>query len=755
VTRHRWAALLAWSLAWSLAGAARAQESEETSYRAVAVTKPVSVEASGAQRLGEDETTTQHPLGVHDALQARAAGVTTSDVQGNPLQPDVWYRGFVASPLLGMPQGIAVYQNDVRINEPFGDVVLWDLVPEVAVQDVLLLPAGSPEHHGALGGALVLRTKTAWDTDKTQVSALGGSFGRYQVEAESGRVHDELWGVYAAASVFGERGFRDESPSSAQRFHTDLRRRTTRSDLGLQLTLGASDLRGNGPTPVEVLAREGRGALFTYPDESKSSLLMAAADAREELAQDIALEGTGYVRYLGRDTANGDEGEFEPCDTGGLLCDEEGETVESETGEPIPGTMAYDGLYNTTTTSTFGYGARAALRVDRPLASHASRLTFGVTADGADIDYLQRTELGLLTTERSVLPQNIFLSGDEQRTKLAAHNRALGAFAAEHFALLPEVVLSVGARLDVTRIELDDREGTALDGKHTYARVNPSAGVTYAPLRALSLFARYAESNRVPSASELACADPDAPCRLPNAFVADPPLEQVVGRTVELGARGRLGRERDTATLRWALTSFGSRNQNDILFVAGSRIGTGYFRNAGQTQRLGLEADVSARAGIVTLFASYAYLRATFESRLRLPSAAHPDATRGALSVESGDRIPGLPVHTAKAGVGVSPTQRWHVAVSTFAQSHQRLRGDETGQMDPLDGYATLNAETHYELLDGLSVFAKAQNLLDARYETFGVVADPSEVIASATDPRFVTPAPPLGVWFGVTLREP
>ncbi len=32
--------------------------------------------------------------------------------------------------MLGTPQGLAVYQNGVRINEVFGDTVNWDLIPE-------------------------------------------------------------------------------------------------------------------------------------------------------------------------------------------------------------------------------------------------------------------------------------------------------------------------------------------------------------------------------------------------------------------------------------------------------------------------------------------------------------------------------------------------------------------------------------------------------------------------------------------------
>ena len=61
--------------------------------------------------------------GLTETLERTSASVTRNESQGNPFQPDVQIRGFAASPLLGTPQGIAVYQNGVRINEAFGDTV--------------------------------------------------------------------------------------------------------------------------------------------------------------------------------------------------------------------------------------------------------------------------------------------------------------------------------------------------------------------------------------------------------------------------------------------------------------------------------------------------------------------------------------------------------------------------------------------------------------------------------------------------------
>src|SRR5262249_53161162 len=67
---------------------------------------------------------------VPDALQRLVPSVSTNDTAVNPFQPDLTYRGFLASPTVGTPQGLAIYQNGVRINEAFGDTVNWDFIPE-------------------------------------------------------------------------------------------------------------------------------------------------------------------------------------------------------------------------------------------------------------------------------------------------------------------------------------------------------------------------------------------------------------------------------------------------------------------------------------------------------------------------------------------------------------------------------------------------------------------------------------------------
>ena len=88
-------------------------------------------------------------------------------------------------------------------------------------------------------------------------------------------------------------------------------------------------------------------------------------------------------------------------------------------------------------------------------------------------------------------------------------------------------------------MEINDQHGTALEGHHFFWRINPGVGIVKrfneVPLvGSAKVFASYKESSRTPSIAELACADPNAPCRLPNSFQADPPLDKLLIETLKL-----------------------------------------------------------------------------------------------------------------------------------------------------------------------------------------------------------------------------
>ncbi|MDP8991381.1 MAG: Plug and carboxypeptidase regulatory-like domain-containing protein, partial [Acidobacteriota bacterium] len=116
---------------------------------------PAPVQTANARDLAQSGA-----LDLADLLNRRLSGVHVNQNQENPFQPHVNYRGYTASPLLGTPEGISVYMDGVRQNQPFGDIVAWDLIPKVAISEVALMPGSNPLFGlNTLGGAISIETK--------------------------------------------------------------------------------------------------------------------------------------------------------------------------------------------------------------------------------------------------------------------------------------------------------------------------------------------------------------------------------------------------------------------------------------------------------------------------------------------------------------------------------------------------------------------------------------------------------------------
>jgi outer membrane receptor protein involved in Fe transport len=721
--------------------------------------------AGAVQRVDGEQIHATRGATLADVLQQNLAGVTLNESQGSPFLPDLNYRGFTSSPLLGLPQGLAIYQNGTRLNEPFGDTVAWDLIPEFAIEEATLLSSSNPAYGlNALGGALSLRMKDGFSFEGARLGLLGGSFGRVRGTLEAGLQRDG-WAAYAAGDVLREAGYRDHSPARAGRFYADVRRRSEHHELALNATLANSSLTGNGPAPLELLA-ERRQAVFTYPDETKTSLALVTAEAGWSPSPALELTATAFLRGSLRQTFNGDAFDLQPCDdVPTVLCAEGeeddveaaqdvGEPVIGASGGPIPSSAGGDAATNTTRTRSRSTGATVQLVSRHRLGERDNQLTIGVSAARAVNEFLQRSEVGTFLPDRGVQGSGYFMT--EGAVDLEASSVQLGVYASDTLALLPALFLTASGRFNWVALSLREDQIEALNADHRFSRLNPAVGLAYTPRAGATLFANYAEANRAPTPAELSCADPEEPCRLPNAFLSDPPLAQVVTRSVELG--GRLTHELDADTaLSASLALFVARSRDDISFVAGSRVGTGYFRNAGTTQRAGLEATFSARLGRLDAYLGYQFLRATFESSLLLPGANHPDATTtpegDVIAVEPGDRIPGLPQHALRVGADLEPLDGLAIGAWVNASSSQHYRGDEANLLQPLPGYATLNARGSVELARWALLFVRLDNVLNAKLETFGLLGEPDEVIPDAEDPRYASPGPPRSVWVGLDLR--
>ena len=695
--------------------------------------------------------------GIHagEQLTAGFASVYANEAQTNPFQPDIQFRGFAASPLLGLPQGIAVYQDGVRMNEPFGDTVNWELLPTNAIASVTLMPGSNPLFGlNALGGAVSVQTKTGFSHPGHGVSVFGGSFGRLWADVHTAGHTDRL-SYFITGRILAEDGWRDFSPSRVRQMFGNVEWRGTSTTLTATAAGGVNRLIGNGPAPVQLL-EEDRSAIFTHPDETKTDMGLISLRGRHAAGGNVTFDGVVFYRPARIRTFNGDDTAYDECEDEEfeeLLCTEDGEgdPVEDQFGRPVPANDddPFDATNNTSATRTDGWGGGFQATATRPIGTRENPFVAGASFDGARSRYESDTELARLTDDRGTIGAGIFDA--EAAVRLQTSVRHSGLYAADFFTVAPGLTLVGSARFNHSVVELRDQIGTELTGDHSFSRLNPAAGLTYALPRSVTAYGSYSASSRVPAPSELSCADPDDPCRLPNAFVADPPLNQVVARTLEGGVRGR-NRE-----VGWTASAFRTANRDDITFISsGALTNEGHFANVGDTLRQGLELNaVGVVANRVRWGAAYTYLRARFDTPLTLSSPNHPDAVDGEITIRPGDSIPSVPRHNLKGDLSVAAGRLSIGASATYASS-QFLRGDEANLLPPIDGATLVNLTGGYSFGSRVRLFGRLTNLFNNDYATFGLLGEADDVLGDEfDDPRFVSPGAPRAAWVGLEFSLP
>jgi iron complex outermembrane receptor protein len=474
---------------------------------------------------------------------------------------------------------------------------------------------------------------------------------------------------------------------------------------------------------------------------------------QHDVTDSILLTGNVYFRNSDIDSLNGDDSDFEECeDFPGLMCledDDDEALIFDQDGNVIPADEALEGAtINRTATrqESAGFGLQANWFGE--LAGRDNQLIVGLAYDASDIDFNSTTELGSLDATRLAIPGGVFIG--DTLTGLVSETSSIGIYLSNSFILTERLSLTASGRYNSIDVDLIDQLGTELNGEHEFERFNPALGLSFRISADLNFFASYSEANRTPSPVELTCADEDAPCRLPNAFLADPPLEQVVSDTVELGVRGaaRFGN--------WHVGAFRTTNDDDIIFIsAGALSSEGYFDNVGETRRQGIELSLDGTlAERVDWFMHYTYLDATFESAFTVQSVNHPAAVDGEIFVDPGDRLPLVPENLLKLGFDVSIRPGLDVGVELLHSSSQFFRGDEANVAEPVDAYTVANARVDFELSDTIDLFALMENVFDTEYETFGVFGDAEEVLGpDFDDTKFLSPAAPRAFWLGIEIE--
>jgi iron complex outermembrane receptor protein len=734
--------------------------------------------AGNVQTLSSADLTSEGAASTASALNDRLGSVNINDDLDDPFQPDILFRGFEASPVLGTPEGLAVFQNGVRINEAFGDTLNWDLVPDMAINRLTVTSSNPVYGLNALGGAVAIGMKDGFSYDGNELEISGGSWGQRSAMAEYGS-NDGTLGFYVAARGLYEDGWRELSPDRLEQLYADLSYREHNLTLDLSFTGADNLLSGESPTPVQELA-VGRTLIFTSPQTNGNKLAFFTLNAGYQASDTLSIQSNAYYRAFRQNVVNGNTTDYTACTVApyiGDMCQADGATpLTNAKGDFLPdisqGGTVYIGENDFETIQTNGIGGSLQATETASLFGHGNQLSFGGSIDNDTTHFESSAELGTINKQLVVSYSGLFVDTPENTpwtatpVNLGATNNYYGLYATDTFDITQNISATASGRYNFAQVDLADRLGTALTGNNSYSRFNPAFGLTDKLTDELTAYAGYSEGSRAPTPGEIECSNPAAPCLLPSSLSSDPPtLKQVVSHTYEAGVRGHFeAADFAPGHFAWNASIFRTDVDDDI-YGAATSLSTGYFQNIGGTRRQGAEAGLKYDDEKWSLFFNYSYVQATFQSAFLLnsPQNSFADAN-GNIQVAPGDVLPGIPAQRLKAGGDYRVTPDWIVGADATYEGGQYFRGDESNQMGQLAGFTVVNLHSRYELTDTVELFVNIENALNAKYETFGVLGDPTGIGAPGipvnavtngpgVNNRFESPAPPISAFGGIRIQ--
>ena len=702
---------------------------------------PLRKYAGNVQTLSRDKLTTA-TVDLTERLSSALGSVSVNDTQGNPFQMDVNYRGFTASPVLGTPQGLSVYLDGMRMNEPFGDVVSWDLLPQIVIDKVTVVPGSNPMYGlNTLGGAISMTSKNGNTFSGTQASFGVGDFGRRSVDVEHGS-HTDDDNIYFAASVYNDNGWGAYNASQVRQLFGKYTAYGNTWEASLSLSFADNMLNGNQTVPLSMLANAADGySHFDYTGTQNASV-----NAQGTLALDTSnsLNGNIYLRSLTRSILNSNINSL----------------VSASDNAPDCAATAACPATNLLAQYTQNIaGANLQWNNTDPLWEHNQLLSLGINAEWSNTSFSNVGQDAYLDGNNAVIGVDDYLS----QASVSSANQRLGLYATSTIDLDEQLSLTVSARYDYAALTLSGlscidandlcngsssvANGQLADvgGDHSYQRLNPSLGLTYLFNPQLTGFADYAEGFRTPSALELACADPAAPCSgVPNAFGADPNLAAVVSHTWEIGLRGNL-----SDRLVWRTAYYLTTLDNDILFNQSS-LNTGYFSNVGQTRRQGVELGLDGHAKRLDYALDLDWIEATYQSAFAI---ANQNNSAFGIPVTPGNIIPGIPQWVFKGRVSYALDNATRVGMAVQAQGPTYARGDDNN-LDVngmVPGYATVKIDINRSLGKSVNVYAGASNLFNASYSSFGMLG--ANNLTTGAPEQFRAVGAPRTLYAGVQVR--
>lgn len=701
------------------------------------------------------------------ALNDQVGSVGLSQSSGNPNQPDFEFRGFVASPVEGTPQGIAVYQDGVRLNEAFGDTVNWDLIPAFAI-DTLDISSANPVYgFNALGGGIAIRMKDGFNYQHIGMEASDGSHNNRVGILQFGQAWDRF-AFYIGIDAENDDGWRRANPSQIRKLHSDIGYRNGANNFHISFTGADNILTSGGPTPEPLLDHD-RRAQLSLPQNVTNQLAMVNLRGNLELNKALSIQATLYSRNYNQSLTDGNPTTAVPCTTPldpQTLCMTEEDTSSASQVQvldqnnkaiPISAGGIYPGQIDSSRTSTKGVGATVQATWTESIASHQNHAVIGSSIDQANTKFRTDVEYGTFDGDsRYVTGSGLFMRGGQiGPVSLNTKNTYSGIYFTDTFDLNSYVSVSVSARYNDAILKMEDQLGNSLNGSHHYSRLNPSAGLSYRIFPWMTWYGNYAENNRIPTAAELSCADPSQGCTLANFFISDPELKQVVAKTFETGFRGTF--PDDLFRLQWSLGAYRTDSFDDILQISSQTPGRGYFQNIGITRRQGIEARISYKRRDWLLYADYDYIEASFRSELVLDSPNNPAADKdGRIHVTPGKLLPGIPKERFKFGFDYSIFNPWSVGTVIIASASQFAQGDQSNQNPKIAGYTVVGIHTNYNLSKSLQFWATIENIFNRNYDTMGTFTDAEGVPinnlpgGSLGQTRSVAPGPPREAFAGL-----
>jgi len=695
---------------------------------------PIRDVPANVQVFGARELTQQRQTNVGEYLEANPTSVTLNSVQGNPFQADVNFRGFTASPVLGTPQGLSVFVDGVRVNEPFGDVVNWDLIPQAAIASIQLIPGSNPTFGlNTLGGALAVYTKSGSQSPGGSLEAYGGSFGRKATEAQFGGKKGNVdW--FMAANFLDDQGWAQHNPSTVQQLFGKTGWQDDKTDLDVSLTLVDNRLQGTQTLPLSMF--DNIRQAYTFPDRTDNRLAFLTAKGSRFINDNVIVGGNLYYRKYRNENFNSNvNGDFKAA--------------------PDP-----EATNDLAAIDQDSYGGGAQLTRIGKLGAMDNQFVLGASGDFGRAHFTQDSQDAIFTADRGTLATSPFARVTDAQTS----NRYWGLYFSDTLKLDAAWTLTLSGRYNRAWVKVEDRSGLdpQLDGEHSFSRFNPAVGLNYSPGEQLTAYAAYNEGMRAPTPIELACADQNAPCKLPNNFIADPDLKKVVSKTAEFGLRGKLAHETS-----WSAAIYRTELTDDIQFISANSgaANAGFFENVGKTRRQGLELSLATRQGALSGSVRYSYVDATFQSPFSVhsPSNSSADPASGDIQVQPGDRIPGIPQHSLKLRLQYDWGEQASLGANLVVSSHVFARGDENNRdiNGSIPGYAAVNIDGRRAIGKGCELFVRVANLFDRRYANFGLLGQnwfntPDRTFNTAATPaneQFRGPGAPRGAWIGIRYQ--